>query len=213
MKEILFMTGNVHKLEEVTHMFSPLEYSVNCLEFEKNEDQIIEPQVDTVVEVSNSKLEQCLKILKKNKSLQHYSIMVEDSGLFIDEFEGFPGVYSAYILKTLGCDGILELMKKKSNRLAEYRSSVTFWNGATKKVLQGYGICTGYIDTEKRGDGGFGYDPIFVPFDLDSTGNSLGPGIDGKVSTCGKTFGEVTLDCKQQFSHRRRALSDLLDKL
>ena len=213
LKEILFMTGNKHKLKEVSHMFSPIGYSVNSLEFESEEDQIIEPQVDTVVEVSKSKLSQCISILEDRNLIGNKSLMVEDSGLFINSFDGFPGVYSAYVLKTLGCEGILELMKNKNNRLAEYRSSVSFWDGESKKMFHGYGTCPGYIDVERRGRGGFGYDPIFVPLNLDDLGNPLDYGKEGVISTNGQTFGEVSLDCKQQFSHRRRALSDLLTKL
>jgi len=207
------MTGNTHKLKEVSHMFSPLGYSVNCLEFKSGDNQVIEPQVDTVIEVSRSKLTQCMSILEDRNLMADNSLMVEDSGLFINSFEGFPGVYSAYVLKTVGCEGILELMRNRSNRLAEYRSSVSFWDAESKKMLHGYGICPGYIDVERRGSGGFGYDPIFVPLDLDDLGNPLDYGINGEISTNGQTFGEVSLDCKQQFSHRRRALSDLLTKL
>jgi XTP/dITP diphosphohydrolase len=212
-REILFMTGNSHKLEEAKHMFSPLGFTLKHLGFEEETSQIIEPQVDTVVEVSHSKLNQCLKIIENIHGNQNNSIMVEDSGLFIDSFEGFPGVYSAYVLKTLGCNGILNLMSNEGNRLAEYRSSVTLWDSESKEIIHGYGICPGYITTEKRGTSGFGYDPIFIPLDIDTLGDPLEYGVEGDVSTDGKTFGEVSLDCKQQFSHRRRALSHLLEQL
>jgi len=212
-REILFMTGNPHKLEEAKHMFSPLGFNVEHLVFEDGAPEIIEPQVDTVVEVSHSKLNQCLKILEDKYGTHNYSVMVEDSGLFIDSFDGFPGVYSAYVLKTLGCDGILNLMSNNNYRLAEYRASATFWDSNSKQILHGYGVCPGYITTEKRGTGGFGYDPIFIPLDIDKFGNSVEYGISGEVSTDGKTFGEVSLECKQQFSHRRRALSHLLEQL
>ena len=147
-------------------------------------------------------------------------ILVEDAGLFIDALNGFPGVYSAYALETIGYNGILRLLEHLQSqdtiqcaqlRSAEFQAVAAMWmNG---KILYGNGKCPGWIALESCEEEGFGFDPVFTPNDLDSFGEPLPPGEYGDKSTHGKTFGALSIEEKQAYSHRSRALNDLLRQL
>ena len=121
------------------------------------------------------------------------SLLVEDSGLFIDALSEFPGVYSAHVLKSIECEGILRLLDEE--RSAYFLTVAALWTGEAVEVF--VGRCDGSISTEIRGEDGFGYDPIFVPDD-------------GKN---GLTFAEMTSEEKSEYSHRGRALRALFDYL
>jgi len=114
-------------------------------------------------------------------------IIVEDAGLFIDALRGFPGVYSAYALKTIGLGGVVKLLKGSRSRRASFVSSVAYCEpGGEPEVFDG--TVQGTISLAPRGSGGFGFDPIFLPSG-------------GK-----KTFGELSIEEKCEVSHRSRAL-------
>ena len=87
-------------------------------------------------------------------------VFVEDTGLFIDSLNGFPGTYSAWALKKLGIDGILKLLKGK-DRNAYFEACIAYHDGERVSVF--FGRCEGTIAEEPSGDSGFGYDPIFIP--------------------------------------------------
>ena len=193
--QLWFMTGNQGKLLEAKHAFTPLGFSVKQFKFEGKIPEIIEPQCDTLEEVANAKMAQGIELLKSIGREQD-ALLVEDSGLFIDSLDGFPGVYSAYVLKKIGCNGILNLLKSKTSRKASFCASACLWDG--EKIHRGNGICPGRIVESIRGSNGFGYDPIFVPLDI----------LDN--STNGLTFGEVKLAVKENYSHRKKALEELL---
>lgn len=117
-------------------------------------------------------------------------LIIDDSGLFIDSLKGFPGVYSSYVMKTIGCDGILSLMKNKENRKSKFECVIGYL-GERKKTFKG--ISNGSITREKRGEGGFGYDPIFRPEESE------------------KTYAEMSSSEKNRISHRGKAMEKLLD--
>jgi XTP/dITP diphosphohydrolase len=94
----------------------------------------------------------------------------------------------------LGLDGILRLMDGKTNRNAEYRAVVAFHHGGTTSIFRG--TCEGSIGSDRRGDGGFGYDPIFIP-----------------RSSNGRSCAEMTASEKSAISHRGEALNKLLEFL
>lgn len=118
-------------------------------------------------------------------------IIADDSGLFIDSLGGFPGVYSAYAFKTIGCDGILRLMEGKADRVARFECVLGFVKPGSQPMLF-KGISDGSISRSKKGEKGFGYDPIFVPAGHD------------------KTFAEMSIDEKNKLSHRGRALAKFI---
>lgn len=118
--------------------------------------------------------------------------MVDDSGIFINALGGFPGVYSAYGQKTLGNKGILKLMEGVEDRSAMFKCCIGCMIGEERIVVTG--VCPGFILHEEKGNGGFGYDPIFSP--------------DGELS-----FAEIPLDQKNSISHRGIATRMLIDEL
>jgi len=117
-------------------------------------------------------------------------ILVEDAGLYIDKYYGFPGPYSSYALRTIDNEGILKLMEGETERGARYLSAVAFRDGDTSVTFTGEVV--GRIAEEMRGTNGFGYDPIFTPDEGD-----------------GRTFGEMSAAEKARISHRARAFRKL----
>ncbi len=120
----------------------------------------------------------------------HDPFILEDAGLFVDALKGFPGVYSKYVFFTIGLAGILRLLEGIENRKAVFRSVYAYGEPGKKPIII-IGECKGIISTEEHGNHGFGYDPLFIP--------------DGGE----KTFGEMTVEEKNQFSHRGKALQKL----
>lgn len=121
--------------------------------------------------------------------------IADDSGLCVDALDGAPGIYSArFGAPEIETDAerteyLLKLMQGKANRTARFVSCVccTFPNGDR---LEARGECEGTLTESPRGDGGFGYDPIFLP-----DGESL-------------TMAEMTEERKNTISHRAHALED-----
>lgn len=214
---IWFLTGNSGKLREATHHLQPLGYEVRQLIV--GEGEIVEPQVDTLEEVAQSKIAQALLHLPDGQKSQDL-ILVEDAGLFVDALNGFPGVYSSYVLDTIGCNGVLRLLDHLQSedtiqcaqlRSAQFQAVAALWIDG--EILYGNGVCPGWIALESSGEDGFGFDPVFTPNDLDAFGEPLPPGTYGEKSVHGKTFADITMEEKQAYSHRSRALNDLLRQL
>ena len=128
--------------------------------------------------------------------MERYSrpMMIDDSGLFVDALKGFPGVYSSYVFKTLGCDGILKLMEGVKDRSARFECCIGFMSPGKKPTMV-KGIAKGSISTEKSGTGGFGYDPVFVP-----EGYS-------------RTYALFEVPEKNRISHRGRAIELFIKEL
>ena len=197
MRTVWFMTGNAGKVREAKHALEPLGFNVQQLVIEGVD--ISEPQCDDLEIVARSKLEQGRIHLPS----QNDGLMVEDAGLFVDHLNGFPGVYSAYALATIGCDGMLRLMGEEPARGAEFQAVAALLIDGDVHVSRG--ICRGVLAMNASGNEGFGFDPIFVPDDVH---------IDGSVhSTNGLTFADVDLLVKEQFSHRRKALDGLIEQI
>jgi XTP/dITP diphosphohydrolase len=115
-------------------------------------------------------------------------VIVEDAGLFIEALNGFPGPYSSYAYRTIGVNGILKLMNGVDNRKAQFKSVVAFCN-SINSVKCFHGVSNGRISEKPRGSGGFGFDPIFEPEEKP-----------------GRTFAEMSIEEKNMFSHRAKAI-------
>ena len=144
--------------------------------------ELKEIQSDSLLEVAENKVLQAFKINQKE-------IFVEDDGLFIEALNDFPGVYSSYVNKTIGNIGILDLLGNKVNRNASFKSIIAFHDG--NKIESFTGEIKGKIPFELT-DGGWGFDPIFVPENSDLT------------------FGQMDLKTKNKISHRKVALDKFL---
>jgi XTP/dITP diphosphohydrolase len=114
-------------------------------------------------------------------------VIADDTGLFIDALDGAPGVHSARFGEPGKlCEKVLSLMDGQSNRTAHFSTVICYYDG-TAYYFEG--CVDGYITNQKRGNGGFGYDPIF------------------EVNN--KTFAEMTDTEKNTISHRKKALLKL----
>jgi len=142
-----------------------------------------EIQADTLEEVARAGVENVRQRFDQ-------PFILEDAGLFIKTLEGFPGVYSKYVFFTIGLKGTLQLMKGIKKRTAVFRSVYAFSTPQKPPVIV-TGECPGTIATKQVGTQGFGFDPIFIP----------------KGET--RTFGEMTVEEKNTFSHRAKALEKL----
>lgn len=117
-------------------------------------------------------------------------VFVDDSGLFIDTFDGFPGPYSSYVDEKLGIERVQALAAREENDRARFRTVVAYADGEGVETFEG--VVRGRI-VPPRGSGGFGYDPIF--------------------EHRGTTFAEMDTEEKNAVSHRGRALAAFGDWL
>ncbi len=175
------MTGNPGKLSEAQAQLEPLGY-----EIVGDGRGYPEIQADSLEEVCRFGLDQV-------RDQVEGVFMLEDAGLFVEALEGFPGVYSSFAFATLGNEGVLKLLEGRSARAARFESVIGFHDGSKDLILNG--TVEGQIAAEPRGEGGFGFDPIFVP--------------EGSK----RTFAEMTPEEKKSISHRARALDELVAHL
>ncbi len=127
-------------------------------------------------------------------------VLVDDSGLIVDSLNGKPGIHSKRFHKGTPIQRnqyLLRLLseKKSVNRSATYICALAFHDPQFKKSFVTQGICTGQISQKILGSHGFGYDPIFIP------------------SGYQKTFGQLPETTKAKFSHRAKAIAEMLPKL
>ncbi|MDM7911814.1 MAG: XTP/dITP diphosphatase [Methanotrichaceae archaeon] len=174
---IYFVTSNKGKFAEANGIFGNLVMrNIGYTEI----------QADTLEEVAAFGIREVMERLKG-------PVMIEDAGLFIHALKGFPGVYSAYVQKTIGNAGILKLMQGLENRDAFFKSVVAYAEPGLEPIMFA-GEVHGQIGFEQRGEKGFGYDPIFY--------------------VKGESLGEMELEEKNRISHRAasmRALKEWLD--
>lgn len=135
-------------------------------------------------------------LLKAETVFNHFNraCFADDTGLEVDALDGAPGVYSArYAGPTCNSEKNMALLLRNlsntENLKARFRTVITFKSIGITKQFEG--IIDGTIVLEKRGSKGFGYDPIFKP------------------NLSDLTFGEMTLEQKNEFSHRAKAFAKL----
>lgn len=127
-----------------------------------------------------------------------YDCFADDTGLEVEALNGAPGVYSARYAGTekdnqANMDKLLAELKDKDNREARFKTVIALIMEDKEYTFPG--ICKGTILSEKRGDQGFGYDPVFQP------------------SGYSTTFAEMSLTEKSEISHRGRATRKLIEFL
>lgn len=178
--DVTFVTSNSGKVAEVRRIFAEFGIRVRW-----SRRSLPEPQAARLEDVVHAKLAAAADGPAR-------AVVVDDSGLFVDALDGFPGVYSRYVLDTVGLDGILRLARGR-DRNARFRAVAGFRRGRTEIVTRGE--VAGSLSRSIRGSNGFGYDPIFVP-----RGER-------------KTFGELDPAAKDRLSHRGRAMRSLARKV
>lgn len=187
MKSIIyFVTGNKHKYTEVKPL---IESHLPLYELVQSNEPLQEIQADTLEDVAQFKVNSV-----KGKINGEY--FIEDAGFFVDDqIHGFPGVYSSYVMKTIGWQGILHLLGQSPSRNAHFESVIAFVDKAYQ-IHFFKGINEGTVALEGKGKSGFGFDPIFLSKDSPT-----------------KTFAELSLEEKNRISHRSRAMQKFLEFL
>ncbi|MCE4605811.1 MAG: XTP/dITP diphosphatase [Desulfurococcales archaeon] len=177
--KLAFITSNQHKYFEARQVLSSWNIDLYMVDSVK-----LEVQDEEIENISRTAAIYAYNVLKK-------PLIVEDSGLFIEALNGFPGPFSSYAHKTIGNEGILRLLSGESNRKAYFKASVTCV--CNEFVMTFNGLVYGTISMEPKGDKGFGFDPIFVPKGFDKTFSELGEDVKNKISHRSKAFTELAM--------------------
>jgi len=184
---LYFVTGNKSKFNEVLKIVQTQEvkFTLQQLNIET-----VEIQADTIKDVALFKLNSV-------KDKINSSFFIEDAGFFVDKpLKGFPGVFSSYVFKTIGNEGILRLIDDFKGSRAHFSAVIALYFKPLDKILIFEGGVRGKVSKEIRGTGGFGFDPIFIP--------DLIPN---------KTFAELSPQEKNNISHRGQAIRELISFL
>ena len=189
MLTLIFATNNAHKVQEIQAAIGH-KLTVISLKAAGIDIDIPEPY-DTLEANATQKSRTIQQLTGKN-------CFSEDTGLEVDALNGEPGVKSArYAGEDKAFDKNIEKLLGKlgdnPQRTARFRTVISLLWGDQEYLFEG--ICEGTIIHDKRGAGGFGYDPVFVP----------------EGST--RTFAEMTLEEKGQYSHRKKAADKLVSFL
>lgn len=185
--QIIFATHNHHKLKEIQ---SILPSSIQLISLDdigySNE---IEENGTTLEENAMVKCKHIVQVTNQN-------CFADDTGLEVDSLNGAPGVYSARFAGLQKSDEdniekLLIMMKNIENRNAQFRTCIQLYYN--NQYIKFEGLVRGHILNEKRGNQGFGYDPVFVP-----ENHQL-------------TFAEMDLTEKNKYSHRAIAFQKMAD--
>ncbi len=181
MNIIFFVSNNIHKYSEIKSILHDRTTDLDVNFYKQN---IIEIQDDQIEKIAIEKAKSAYNTVKR-------PIIIEDDGLFINSLNGFPGQYSSYVFKSIGNRGILRLLEGSRDRSAFFKSIFVYNNGIIVKVFTGQ--INGKISSTIT-DGGWGYDPIFIPFNNHDNHHN-------------KTFAELSkTNKKNELSHRSIAL-------
>ena len=189
-RKLVFATNNAHKLEEVAAILGD---QVELLSLNDIGCQADIPETAETLE-GNALLKS--SYIYKN---YHLDCFADDTGLEVEALNGAPGVYSARYAGGEGHDAQANMLKLlheldgKENRKAQFRTAISLILDGKEYFFEG--VIKGEIIKEKRGDSGFGYDPIFKPEGYD------------------QTFAELGNDIKNQISHRALAVQKLCEFL
>ena len=184
--KLIFATNNQHKIEEIRSMLVDTFEIITLAEAGIDID-IPEPY-NTLEENASEKSGTIFEMTGIN-------CFSEDTGLEADALNGEPGVKSArYAGEDKSFDANIEKLliklSGKSDRSARFRTIISLVLEGRETLFEG--VCEGMITHERKGTGGFGYDPVFIP------------------AGSNKTFGEMTMKEKTQYSHRAKATEKLV---
>lgn len=186
MTVLVVATGNPGKLKEMQAYLTDLGYELR-----------LKPETLDIEETGQTFLENaCLKASQTALATGEWAI-ADDSGLQVDALAGAPGVYSARYGKT-DADRIQRLLQElghETNRQAQFVCAIAVARPDGAIALHAAGICAGEILPAPRGQGGFGYDPVFY------------------VPAYQQTYSEMPAVLKHEISHRGRAFQQLIPQL
>ena len=184
---LLIATNNAHKIEEFKKIFDELKVNITLV---TPNDLNIDIDVDETGSTLDLNAEIKAKAFYKIAGIP---VISDDTGLEVKALDGLPGVYSSRYAGA-NCDSaanrkklIEEIQKTGSNDwTAHFRTALCYYDGSSPKFF--YGICVGKIIDQEKGDGGFGYDSIFIPDGFENT------------------FAELDESQKNAISHRGNAI-------
>jgi XTP/dITP diphosphohydrolase len=189
MFQLIFATNNANKVAEIQSLVGP-DFNIIDMQSAGIDIDIPEPH-ETLNENALEKASTIFKITSTN-------CFSEDTGLEIESLNGAPGVKSARYAGEdrnfqANIDKVLEELSNKENRKAQFRTVICLiWENQTYYFE---GICKGQIARTMQGEKGFGYDPIFIPDGSD------------------KSFAQMSMEEKNSFSHRQKAVTQLFEFL
>ena len=186
-QQIVFATNNAHKLEEVAAILGEGYEVLSLREIGCHDD---------IPETAESFAGNALQKARYVKEHYGYDCFADDSGLEVDALDGAPGVYSARYSgggSEANIDKLLHTLTGKTDRAAQFRTVIALLIGEETRYFEG--IVRGTIIGKRRGEGGFGYDPIFVP------------------EGYGLTFAQLGSEVKNRISHRAKAVTQLVQYL
>ncbi len=169
----VFVTGRPEKAREAERLGFCLE-RVNL--------DLVEPQALDPGEIVEAKARAAYAKLER-------PVVVEDSGLAVGTWNGFPGALVKWLEKSAGLEALARMLDRFPDRSATATCAVAYFDG--ERVVQGRGEIRGAIAGTPRGNGGFGWDALFIPEGSD------------------RTFAEMSGEEKDRISHRRKAWEDL----
>jgi XTP/dITP diphosphohydrolase len=146
----VFVTTNEHKRREVQQI---LGVALEGADLDLPEIQAIDP-----AEVAAEKVSAAREALGDTA----LPVLVEDSGLMVDAWGGFPGALTKWVMQSVGNEGLLRMLAPEEDRSARAVCVVAL-AGADGEVRTFRGEVQGTVAGNPRGEGGFGYDPVFVP--------------------------------------------------
>lgn len=184
--DLLFVTHNQHKLQEVQALISN---HIELIGLDKFGDKTDIEETELTLQ-GNAKLK-----AEYGYHKYHINTFSDDTGLEIEALDGRPGVFSArYAGESCSFEDnmnkVLDEMKKLSNRKAQFRTVIALI--LNQQIHYFEGIVNGKISNQPHGNQGFGYDPIFIP----------------EGYNC--TFAEMNADVKNKISHRGLAIEKLI---
>jgi non-canonical purine NTP pyrophosphatase (RdgB/HAM1 family) len=177
MQTPIFVTGRAEKAQEAERL---------GFRFERVNLDLSEPQALDPADIVESKARDAYAKLSR-------PVVVEDSGLAIRAWNGFPGALVKWLEKSAGLEAMARMLDRFPDRCATATCAVAYFDG--ERVVHGRGEVRGAIADAPRGEGGFGWDALFIPEGSD------------------RTFAEMSGEEKDRVSHRRRAWESLARRM
>ena len=189
MNRIIVATHNMGKLNELREILYDIPFDIISMDEAGYDIHIVEDQTT----FRGNALKKAVETMRRTGEI----VLADDSGLEVYHLSGQPGVYSARFAGENATDdeNMFKLLRMlegvpKNHRGAAFKCSIViaYPNG---RLIEAEGICEGYIGFSPKGQDGFGYDPIFVIDDMDTTFAELDPQIKNKISHRGKALRQI----------------------
>ena len=173
--KVFIATGNKHKVHEMSLMLSAF-----GIELEQKDISIIEPDFDSIEEIAVEKAKQAFEKIKK-------PVIAEDTGVYFEEYNNFPGQLAKRIYLGIGFEGLISLIKLKENKKAYFKTAVAYFDGEKSKVFSGKMEGTLLEEIVSLKKDRLPYEKLFVPNGFD------------------KALVDLSVEEKNKISHRAKA--------